>query len=69
MSPISWENHVKNDSFPIHVDGFPYIKEETIISLNNKNTKKLVKTLCVGLIIRNIEKRGSYHNLQRTLIV
>ena len=25
MPPICWENHGKNDNFPIHFDGVPYI--------------------------------------------
>ena len=33
------------------------IKEDTVISLKSKNTKKLVKILCVELILHNIKTR------------
>ena len=42
-------------------------KEETLISLKSKNTNYLEKILCVELIIRNILKQESYHNLQSQL--
>ena len=67
MPPICWENHRKNDNFPIRFDGVPYIflgnrdyqcyQGRDRISLKSKNTKKLVKILCVELILHNIKTR------------
>ena len=56
MSPICWENHGKNDNFPIHFDGVPYI------FLGNRDYQ------CHQGRHRNITKKQKYKETRKDLV-
>ena len=56
MPRICWENHSKNDCFPIHFDGFPYI------FLGNRDYK------CHQRRDRNIFKKQKYKETRKDLV-
>ena len=56
MPPICWENHGKNDNFPIHFDGVPYI------FLSNRDYQ------CHQWRDRNITKKQKYKETRKDLV-